>query len=211
MTTSPLNKIQKGVIYIFTVKKHGCAEIIEKRSKFIANVYPVDSQKEAVEFINKIKKEAVGAKHVVYAYIIDGETVYTKYSEDGEPQGTAGVPILDLMQKMKLRNTLITVTRYFGGILLGTGGLVKAYTEAAKKGIKEAEKIEVIKKTKIDIEFSYDLKDKISFYLQKQLYEEKDIYYGEKIRMSVNIPDEEVEIFKKQIVELTDGNILIVN
>ena len=189
------------------MKKHGCAEIVEKRSKFIADVYPVDSQKEAVELINKIKKEAVGAKHVVYAYIIEGETVYTKYSDDGEPQGTAGVPILNLLEKMKLRNTLIIVTRYFGGILLGTGGLVKAYTEVAKKGIKEAEKIEVIKKTKVDLEFAYELKDKISFYIKKQMYEEKDIYYGEKIRMSVNIPDEEVNSFKKYIVELTDNNV----
>lgn len=168
----------------------------------------MDSQKEAVELINKVKKEAVGAKHVVYAYIIEGETLYTKYSDDGEPQGTAGVPVLNLMEKMKLRNTLITVTRYFGGILLGTGGLVKAYTEAAKKGIREAEKIEVIKKTKLDLEFAYELKDKISFYLKKQLYEEKDVYYGEKIRMSVNIPDEEVEVFKKYIVELTDNKVI---
>jgi len=198
------------VVKIFTVKQHGCAEIIEKRSKFIANVYPVDSQKEAVEIINKIKKEAVGAKHVVYAYIIDGDTLYTKYSDDGEPQGTAGVPVLNLLEKMKLRNVLITVTRYFGGILLGTGGLVKAYTEAAKKGLKEAEKIEVIKKTKVSIEFSYELKDKISFYIRTQNYEEKEIYYGEKITMTVNIPDEEIEKFKNEIVEITDNNINII-
>ena len=196
------------MINIFTVKQHGCAEIIEKRSKFIANVYPVDSQKEAVELINKIKKEAVGAKHVVYAYIIEGETLYTKYSDDGEPQGTAGVPVLNLLEKMKLRNVLVTVTRYFGGILLGTGGLVKAYTEAAKKGLKEAEKIEVIERTKVDIEFSYELKDTISFYIKKQQYEERDIYYGEKIRMSVNIPNEEIENFKKYIVELTDNKVV---
>lgn len=196
------------MLNIFTVKQHGTAEIIEKRSKFIANVYPVDSQKEAVELINKIKKEAVGAKHVVYAYIIEGETIYNKYSDDGEPQGTAGVPILSLLEKMKLRNVLITVTRYFGGILLGTGGLVKAYTEAAKRGLKEAEKIEVIKKTKLNLEFAYELKDKISFYIKNQKYEEKEIYYGEKIRLSVNVPEEKLEEFKKALVELTDNNIV---
>ena len=196
------------MLEIFTVKQHGCAEIVEKRSKFIANVYPVDSQKEAVELINKIKKEAVGAKHVVYAYAIEGETLYTKYSDDGEPQGTAGVPILTLLEKMKLRNVLITVTRYFGGILLGTGGLVKAYTEAAKKGLKVAEKIEVIKKTKVNLEFAYELKDKISFYIRKQQYEEKDIYYGEKITMAVNVPDEDIESFKNEIVEITDNKVV---
>ena len=124
---------------IFTVKKQGYAEIIEKRSKFIANVYPVSSQAEANDIINKIKKQYYDAKHNVYAYIIEGSSTYSKYTDDGEPQGTAGLPIYDMLQKQQLVNVLVIVTRYFGGILLGTGGLVRAYTEAAKQGLKNSE------------------------------------------------------------------------
>ena len=195
------------MVTIYTVKQHGNAEIVEKRSKFIADVYPVDTQKEAIDIINKTKKDKVGAKHVVYAYVIEGESLYTKYSDDGEPQGTAGVPILNLLEKMELRNVVVVVTRYFGGILLGTGGLVRAYTDAAKLGIKEAERIEVIKKTKITLEIPYEMKDKISFYIKKQEYEEKEVYYSEKIKMSVNVPDTDVDKFTKDVSELTEGNV----
>ena len=195
------------MVTIYTVKQHGNAEIVEKRSKFIADVYPVDTQKEAIDIINKTKKDMVGAKHVVYAYVIEGESLYTKYSDDGEPQGTAGVPILNLLEKMELRNVVVVVTRYFGGILLGTGGLVRAYTDAAKLGIKEAERIEVIKKTKITLEIPYKMKDKISFYIKKQEYEEKEVYYSEKIKMSVNVPDTDVDKFTKDVSELTEGNV----
>jgi len=194
------------VIKIYTIKTNGHAEIIEKRSKFIADVYKVTSQQEAVDIINETKKRESGARHVVYAYVIGS---YTKYSDDGEPQGTAGVPILNLIEKMQLSNVLVTVTRYFGGILLGTGGLVRAYTTVAQNGLKMAEKIEIINKTIITLEIPYELKDKISFYIKKQEYEEKEIYYSENIKMSVNIPDKDVEDFTKNILEITEGKVKI--
>lgn len=195
------------MLVIFTVKKQGYAEIIEKRSKFIANVYPVSSQAEASDIINKIKKQYYDAKHNVYAYIIEGSSTYSKYTDDGEPQGTAGLPIYDMLQKQQLVNVLVVVTRYFGGILLGTGGLVRAYTEAAKQGLKNAEIKEVIKTKKITFEFSYELKDKILFYLKKEEYEDKEILYGENVRIIINIPEEDEKIFLEKLIEITEAKV----
>jgi len=199
------------VLGIFTVKKQGYAEIIEKRSKFIANVYPVSSQAEANDIINKIKKQYYDAKHNVYAYIIEGTSTYSKYTDDGEPQGTAGLPIIDMLQKQNLKNVLVVVTRYFGGILLGTGGLVRAYTEAAKQGIKNAEIIELKETKKIKFEIIYELKDKILFYLTKEEYADKEIFYGEKVRIDINIPIEDEKIFLEKLIEITEGKIEIID
>ena len=195
------------MLCIFTVKKQGYAEIIEKRSKFIANVYPVSSQAEASNIISKLKKQYYDAKHNVYAYIIEGSSTYSKYTDDGEPQGTAGLPIYDMLQKQQLVNVLVVVTRYFGGILLGTGGLVRAYTEAAKQGLKNAEIKEVIKTKKITFEFSYELKDKILFYLKKEEYEDKEILYGENVRIIINIPEEDEKIFLEKLIEITEAKV----
>jgi len=195
------------VLDIFTVKKQGYAEIIEKRSKFIANVYPVSSQAEASDIISKLKKQYYDAKHNVYAYIIEGSSTYSKYTDDGEPQGTAGLPIYEMLQKQQLVNVLVVVTRYFGGILLGTGGLVRAYTEAAKQGLKNAEIKQVIKTKKITFEFSYELKDKILFYLKKEEYEDKEILYGENVRIIINIPEEDEKIFLEKLIEITEARV----
>ena len=195
------------MLSIFTVKKQGYAEIIEKRSKFIANVYPVSSQAEASDIISKLKKQYYDAKHNVYAYIIEGSSTYSKYTDDGEPQGTAGLPIYEMLQKQQLVNVLVVVTRYFGGILLGTGGLVRAYTEAAKQGLKNAEIKQVIKTKKITFEFSYELKDKILFYLKKEEYEDKEILYGENVRIIINIPEEDEKIFLEKLIEITEARV----
>ena len=106
-----------------------------------------------------------------------------------------------------MKNVLIIVTRYFGGILLGTGGLVRAYTEAAKLGIKDAEIIELKKTKKISFEFSYELKDKILFYLKKEEYEDKEILYGENVRITINIPEDEEKEFVEGIIEITENKI----
>ena len=199
------------MLHIFTVKKQGYAEIIEKRSKFITNVYPVSSQMEANEIINKIKKQYHDAKHNVYAYIIEGESVYSKYTDDGEPQGTAGLPIFDMLQKQNLKNVLIIVTRYFGGVLLGTGGLVRAYTEAAKQGLKNAEIIEIKEKIKLKFEIEYEIKDKILFYLKSEEYEDKEIFYGENVRININIPKIDETEFVKKILEISEGKIKFID
>ena len=121
----------------FTIRENEYkAEIVEKKSKFIAVLCKVNSEKEALEKLEQIRKEHRNARHNVFAYRIPN--VNERYSDDGEPSGTAGVPILDILRGEKLENVLVVVTRYFGGILLGTGGLVKAYSTVAKNAIASA-------------------------------------------------------------------------
>ena len=122
-----------------TVKEHKEVEIEEKRSQFIANIFYVESAQEAMEKIKEIRKKYYDARHHCYAYVVQEETLVKKASDDGEPSGTAGSPILNVIEKNGLTNVLIVVTRYFGGILLGAGGLVRAYTGAATEAIKTSE------------------------------------------------------------------------
>lgn len=114
-----------------TIEKESCDEFIEKRSRFIGYIKPVTTKEEAVEYINSIKSKHWDATHNVYAYVLrDGQT--RRYSDDGEPQGTAGIPVLDVLIKENVVDCVVVATRYFGGILLGGGGLVRAYSHTAK-------------------------------------------------------------------------------
>ena len=121
-----------------TIAEKTCAEIEEKRSRFIANLYYIESIEEAENIIKQTKKEYYDARHNCYAYVVKEETIIKRFSDDGEPSGTAGSPILNVLEKNDLCNVLLIVTRYFGGILLGAGGLVRAYTEAATKAVNMA-------------------------------------------------------------------------
>jgi len=119
-----------------TISKNSQAEIIEKKSKFIANIFKVETEEEAENILKSIKKKYYDARHNCYAYrVLQKNQIIKKSSDDGEPSGTAGAPILAILEKLELTNLLVIVTRYFGGILLGTGGLVKAYTEVTKKAL----------------------------------------------------------------------------
>ena len=120
-----------------TVQNHAETLLVEKKSKFYSNVCPVESEEEALEFLATIKKKYSDATHNVYAYIIDENNIF-RYSDDGEPGGTAGMPVLDTIRKEGLVDVIVVVTRYFGGTLLGTGGLVHAYGASAKQGLIEA-------------------------------------------------------------------------
>ena len=121
-----------------TIINNAEAEIVERRSKFIANIYYVKSLEEVEEKLKAIKKKYFDSRHNCYAYRIEDEdTIIERASDDGEPSGTAGAPILNILNKMELMNVLVIVTRYFGGILLGTGGLVKAYSQATQNGYRK--------------------------------------------------------------------------
>lgn len=123
-----------------TISNNVETEIVEKKSKFIANLYYVNSLKDAEEKLKDIKKKYFDARHNCYAYrVINEENIVEKSSDDGEPSGTAGAPMLNILSKMELVNVIVVVTRYFGGILLGTGGLVKAYSDATKKAIENSQ------------------------------------------------------------------------
>ena len=116
---------------IKTVYKGASAEIVEKKSRFIGETYPVTSEEEALEYLEKVKKQFWDARHHCWAYVIGEQRPLERFSDDGEPSGTAGKPILEVIRGKRLPNTLVVVTRYFGGTLLGTGGLVRAYTKAS--------------------------------------------------------------------------------
>lgn len=189
---------------IFTVKKEAREEIIEKKSRFIGTVIPIKSKEEAEEKINEIKKEFWDARHNVYAYNLPNNI--SKYSDDGEPQGTAGLPVFTVLQKREIINVLVIVTRYFGGILLGKGGLIRAYTEAAKKALEAAEVYEIIEYERINIECEYNLKDKVLFFLEKHEIQHTSIF-SDKVTFEITIPKIEVNDFIQDVIKLTENRI----
>lgn len=132
----------------------------------------------------------------------------SKYSDDGEPQGTAGLPVISVLKNMNIENVLIIVTRYFGGTLLGKGGLIRAYTTAAKLGLENAEIYEKAEMTKIEVKCSYNIKDKVLFELEKKKYEKK-IEFDEEIRIIIDIPVEELQEVTKNLIKLTENRIKV--
>ena len=143
-----------------TVANFGEGQITEKHSKFIASVYPIKTESEAIDLINAAKRKYWDARHNVYAYILKDGTC--RYTDDGEPSGTAGVPVLDTLKKQGIVDCLVIVTRYFGGTLLGTGGLVRAYTAAANEGIKNANIVKMVPSFICKIESEYGEYDKLT-------------------------------------------------
>ena len=148
-----------------TIKGNSSEEIIEKKSKFIANVYHVETKEEAEEKIKEIKKKYYDARHNCSAYrILEYENIIEKSSDDGEPSGTAGAPMLNILQKNNLCNILVVVTRYFGGILLGTGGLVRAYSEAMTKAIEKSNKFEIVLGKEFKVKVNYSNLENLKYY-----------------------------------------------
>lgn len=150
-----------------TIKHNNCEEIEEKKSKFIANLMYVESEEEVQNRIKEIKKKYYDARHNCFAYrIIEGENIIQRSSDDGEPSGTAGAPILNILEKNNMVNILVVVTRYFGGILLGTGGLVKAYSEATLKSIENNQIVERENGYEVRISSPYAYIKKIEYFLK---------------------------------------------
>lgn len=188
-----------------TIEDYGIAEIVEKRSKFIAHARPVSSEAEAIEYLNSLKQKYWDARHNVYAYILRENNIM-RYSDDGEPSGTAGVPVLEILKKEELTDIIVVVTRYFGGILLGTGGLVHAYSKAAKAGVEAAGIVNMILCRKVKIKCDYNLSGKIQYEINefKEAFE-GDIKYDECVIQSVYVPVESVERFTKKIIDRTNA------
>ena len=186
----------------YTIKETTKAEIVEKKSKFIAVVIPVESEEDALNKVEIIKKENRDARHNVFSYRIANGS--ERASDDGEPSGTAGVPILDILRGSKLQNVLVVVTRYFGGILLGTGGLVKAYTDSTKEALKNAEVIEKILQKQYELEIPYSYNDKIVYFCKNNDYKIIDTKYEENAKIYVAVKNEMANFFEKEIKEITN-------
>ncbi len=183
-------------IYI-SVAKNATAEITEKKSRFIANVCHIETEDEANAFIDSIKKQHYSARHNVYAYILSSG--FKKYTDDGEPAKTAGLPILEMLEKQGITDVVCVVTRYFGGTLLGTGGLVRAYTEAAKHGVQEAEIVKMHSCELIELCVPYSLLGSLEYLIKTSCAVCENKEFGEAITMTVTIEGEKSEELVKNI------------
>ncbi|MEG1704438.1 MAG: YigZ family protein [Niameybacter sp.] len=188
-----------------TIAGEGYAEIVEKKSRFIASVFPIESQEEADLILAKLRKKYWDATHNCFAYQIGERDEIQRFSDDGEPQGTAGKPILDVLKGHQIKNTLIVVTRYFGGTLLGTGGLVRAYGKGAKEGILAAGLIEKMRVCLFTLEMSYPLSGKVQYLLNDQNYIIRDTLYTEVVRFVVEVEMGEEEAFTDWLIEKTNA------
>lgn len=189
-----------------TVKNAAAAEIVEKRSRFIADVKPVETEADALGFLEEIKKKYWDARHHVFAYVLEDNNVQ-RYSDDGEPAGTAGLPILEFIKKEGLSNLVVVVTRYFGGILLGTGGLVHAYTASAKAGVEGAQPIEKKLCCEMVAECDYSLLGKIQSEARERGYIISDTEYAENVKISVLVPVSETSFFEANLIDKTNGKV----
>ena len=178
------------------------AEIVEKKSRFIAYLSPVSDENEALAFIEKIRKKHYDARHNCYAYIC-GDAV--KASDDGEPAHTAGRPMLEVLKGAELDRVCLVVTRYFGGILLGTGGLVRAYSGAAAEAVKNAELYSLTERTLIRLGCSYPDYGKITYFAENNNCLVEDVAYGSEVELSILPLPENAETAVKNILQLTAG------
>ncbi len=192
-----------------TVYTGGEGEIVEKKSRFIATAAPVRSEEEALQIIEQIRKKYWDARHNCYAYVIGERGELERFSDDGEPGGTAGKPILEVIKGEELRNTLIVVTRYFGGTLLGTGGLVRAYSAAAKAGIASSVIITRIPGIKLHITTEYTGLGKIQYILGQRGITTLDSVYTDKVELEVLTAETEAEAVKAELTEGTNGQAII--
>ncbi len=192
-----------------TIYRGGEGEITEKKSRFIANTVSVRSEEEALEFIEAMRKKYWDARHNCFAYVIGERGELKRFSDDGEPGGTAGKPILEVLTGEGLCNTAVVVTRYFGGTLLGTGGLVRAYGAAAKAGIAASVVITKIPGMKLHIHTGYTGLGKIQYILGSKGIVILDTVYTDKVEMEALVPQAEADTVKAEITEGTNGQTVL--
>ena len=181
-------------------------EFVEKRSRFIGHVWRVDSEEQARSRIEEMKKRYYDARHNCWCYRIR-EGGVERYSDDGEPQGTAGQPMLNVFQRENVTNVCCVVTRYFGGILLGAGGLVRAYTQSAKDAL-DAAGISVVRRwVKVSVPCSYALLERVRQETEAQDGVVGDVEYGADVTIHALLPDEKADTFMARITELTAGTV----
>lgn len=192
-----------------TVCGYGAGEIVEKKSRFIAEVFPVVSEDEVSAHIEKIKKEYWDARHHCWAYVIGQDPGTERMSDDGEPAGTAGKPILEVIRGRGLTDVLVVVTRYFGGTLLGTGGLVRAYTQAALEGLSHAGILRKVPGVRLKIGTDYTGLGKIQYLLAQREISILDTVYTDRVEILTAAAADMAESLKKEITEGTSGQAVI--
>ncbi|MBR2902016.1 MAG: YigZ family protein [Clostridia bacterium] len=179
--------------------------LVEKKSKFIANVAPVSTEEEARTFLDNIRKTYPDARHVVYAYLISGDSTYQRYSDDGEPQGTGGLPVLEAIKREGLTNVVCTVTRYFGGILLGAPGLTRAYGTSASGALQAAGRREVVKVRVVNVIVSLSAVKTLNRALPERNYTILGVDYMADATFKVACTEERIPELCDLINDLTAG------
>lgn len=192
-----------------TIEKFATDSFVEKRSEFIGYISPVSTNDEAVEFINSIKAQHRKARHNVYAYILRHDNI-SRYSDDGEPQGTAGMPVLDVLRKRGLTDVCMVVTRYFGGILLGGGGLVRAYSHAASLACDAAKIMDMRLCRKLRITADYGMYGKLAYLLPGYDTITVSSDFGSDVTLEILVLSEKLDALKKDVTEATNGQAQII-
>lgn len=190
-----------------TVAKKGFDEIIINKSKFIGYSSPIDSEEEAISFINDIKGKHKDATHNVYAYVYGKESNIQRFSDDGEPSGTAGIPVLEVIKKEDLRNLVVVVTRYFGGRKLGGGGLIRAYTKSAKLAIDNSIIVENKLFNRFFIKTSYSSYGKIENYFLEDAYTTESIEFLEQVHIELYIEKTKTDSVISDLMNITSGEL----
>ncbi|MGI6069833.1 MAG: YigZ family protein [Blautia sp.] len=188
-----------------TVYEGGQGEIVEKKSRFIATVRPVEKEEEALAFLEEVKKKYWDARHNCFAYVIGERQELARCSDDGEPGGTAGRPMLDVLLGEEIHNVAVVVTRYFGGTLLGTGGLVRAYSKAVQEGLAHSTVIEKQWGVVLAVSTDYNGVGKLQYLAGERKLPVLDAQYTEKVVMKLLVPIGEVDAVEKAVTEATSG------
>lgn len=184
-------------------------EFIEKKSVFIGLARRVFSEEEAKEFIGTVKLKYKDARHHVYAYTIGDDMNIQRYNDDGEPQGTGGIPILEVIKKNELKNVCVIVIRYFGGILLGAGGLTRAYVKGASEAIRGAGIVERVPGFQLELIIEYDHLGKIQHHLKEKNIEMVTVDYTDKVKVTLYLESDRVEEISSEFMNLTSGHVEI--
>lgn len=191
-----------------TVYEPSKDSFVEKKSEFIGHIAPVKTNEQAVGFINQIKSEHRKARHNVYAYILRDGNI-SRYSDDGEPQGTGGTPVLDVLQKEGLTDVCVVVTRYFGGILLGGGGLVRAYSHACKLAVDSAKIMIMCECSEITVKCDYSFYGKLSYVIPEFDVKIKSEDFADDVTVKMYVKTEMTQLLKDKLVDLSNGKISI--
>ena len=194
-----------------TIKENSYDEFVEKKSTFITHLVRVTSEEEAREFIQKMKKKHYDATHVCSCYVVGDNNEITRANDDGEPSGTAGAPMLDVLVKNEIKNVCATVIRYFGGTKLGTGGLVRAYGGGVINALKNATLVERKDALEIRLELDYNLNGKIEYEIEKTNFIVNNLEYTDKIIYTIDVMEEDYGSFQSWIANLTNGQFKILS
>lgn len=191
------------------VYQEGFGEIVEKKSRFLAYIFPADTEEQALERIAQIKKKHYDARHNCFAYVIGEKNETERCSDDGEPSGTAGRPMLEVLTGQGIHNAVAIVTRYFGGTLLGTGGLVRAYTSAVQKGLSACVLLEKNSGYRLVVKTDYNDMGKIQYLMRTEGIIQLDICYEDAVEMQLLVPEMKADALEKKITEVTAGRALL--